>query len=241
MIKKATDKINLSGVSSPLLPLIYCDFSFNSGDSEGVYFQYNENDEITAVFSLRNGCITLAGIGESNISELFMFFKFAGVSEVLSDFMLDDSCEDLPLLKASARCVSNSDISFLDVSSTLGEYQSVYKLLSERGDNFPCWYSVFSKKINSSFACGAYKKDNGLIVSTATATAIYEKNAVISGVFTNSLYRGKGYATECVEALINKLYHENVSNILLWCEEDKIPFYEKIGFNVSGRIYLRKV
>ncbi len=241
MIKKVTDNINLSGVSSPLLPLIYCDFIFNSGDTEGVYFQYNENDEITSVFSLKNGCITLARVKDADLSELSMFFDFLGVSEIISDYPLDDSFEKIPLLETTARYENASDVSFLLETSKLSEYLGVYNLLNDSEGEFSGWYSNFSKKINSGVACGVYKVYDDSIVSTVTATAIYDKSAIISGVFTNPLYRGKGYASQCVKAVINQLCKKNVEKVYLWCEEDKLPFYEKLGFKFSGQIYLRKV
>ncbi len=241
MIKKVTDNINLSGVSSPLLPLIYCDFNFNSGDTEGVYFQYDENNEITSVFSLRNGCVTFAKIKETDFSEVSMFFEFLGVTDVLSDFPLDDAFESLPLLQLTHRSENVSDVEFLSETSRFGEYIEVFNLLNDTEGDFSRWYGNFSKKINSGVACGVYKVVDKSVVSTATATAIYDNRAVISGVFTNSLYRGKGYATECVKALINQLHKRNIDEIYLWCEEDRIPFYEKMGFYMSGQIYLRKV
>ncbi|MBE6803099.1 MAG: GNAT family N-acetyltransferase [Ruminococcaceae bacterium] len=241
MIKKVTDNISLSGVSSPLLPLIYCDFIFNSGDTEGVYFQYNENDGITSVFSLKNGCITLARVKDADLSELSMFFDFLGVSEIISDYPLDDSFEKIPLLETTARYENASDVSFLLETSKLSEYLGVYNLLNDSEGEFSGWYSNFSKKINSGVACGVYKVYDDSIVSTVTATAIYDKTAIISGVFTNPLYRGKGYASRCVKAVINQLCKKNVEKVYLWCEEDKIPFYKKLGFKFSGQIYLRKV
>lgn len=241
MIKKVTDTDSLSGVSSPLLPLIYCDFIFNSGDTEGVYFQYNENDEITSVFSLKNGCITLARVKDADLSELSMFFDFLGVSEIISDYPLDDSFEKIPLLETTARYENASDVSFLLETSKLSEYLGVYNLLNDSEGEFSGWYSNFSKKINSGVACGVYKVYDDSIVSTVTATAIYDKTAIISGVFTNPLYRGKGYASQCVKAVINQLCKKNVEKVYLWCEEDKKTFYKKLGFKFSGQIYLRKV
>ena len=241
MIKKVTDNINLSGVSSPLLPLIYCDFTYNSGDTEGVYFQYNETDEISSVFSLKNACITLARVKDTDLSELSMFFDFLSVSEIISDYPLDESFEKLQLLETTTRCENALDVSFLLKTSKSSEYLGVYNLLNDSKGQFPRWYSNFSKKINSGVACGVYKVYDDSIVSTVTATAIYDKIAIISGVFTNPLYRGRGYASECVKAVINELYKKNVEKVCLWCEEDKIPFYEKLGFKFMGQIYLRKV
>ncbi|MBR4286811.1 MAG: GNAT family N-acetyltransferase [Clostridia bacterium] len=241
MIKKVTDNIDLSGVSSPLLPLIYCDFHFNSGDAEGVYLQYNEVDELTAVFSLKNGCVTFSKVRDADFSEALMFFSFLGVSDILSDCPLNGDFKAFSLLEATTRSEKTCDVGTLSEKSKLSEYQNIYKLLNEEVGNFSNWYGNFSRKINSGNALGVYKAIENSVVSTATATAIYNKNAVISGVFTNPLYRGKGYVTECVKALINLLHKKNVKNIYLWCEDDKIPFYEKTGFNVKGKIYLRKV
>ncbi len=241
MIKKVTDNINLSGVSSPLLPLIYCDFYYNSGDAEGVYFQYDENNELTAAFSLKNGCVTFTKINEGDFTEALMFFEFLGVSEVLSDCPLDEAFKSFPLLGVTVKSKNTCDVEILSVKSKLGEYQSIYNLLSDNADGFTNWYGTFSRKINSGASCGVYKVIENSVVSTATVTAVYNNNAVISGVFTIPGHRGKGYATECVTALIKELHKQAVDNAYLWCEEDKIPFYEKAGFCISGKIYLRKV
>lgn len=241
MIKKVTNNIDLSGVSSPLLPLIYCDFYFNSGDTEGVYFQYDENNELTSVFSLKNGCVTLVRVKEADFHEVLMFFSFLGISDVLSDCALNEKFKGFPLLDITTQCENTNDVEFLSVKSKISEYRSVYNLLSDNADDFSNWYGNFSRKINSDTACGVYKFYDNSVVSTATATAVYDKSAVVSGVFTNSGYRGKGYATECVRALINQLHQQDVNKIYLWCEEDKIPFYKKMGFNENGKIYLGKV
>ena len=241
MIKKVMDNINLSGVSSPLVPLIYCDFNFNSGDTEGVYFEYNESNELTAAFSLKNGCVTFAKIKESDFSEILMFFEFLGVSDILSDHPLDETFKTFPLLEATTRLENTCDIEILSEKSKFGEYHSIYDLLNDNAGDFSNWYGNFSKKINYKVACCIYKIIENSVVSTATATAIHNKNAVISGVFTNPVHRGKGYATECVKALISELHKQDVDEVYLWCEEDKIPFYEKMGFSTSGQIYMKRV
>ena len=241
MIKKVTDNINLSGVSSPLLPLIYCDFVYNSGDSDGVYYLYDNNDEPAAVFSVKNCCATFVKIKEADYSELSMFFDFYGVAEVLSDYPFDESFRSIPLLEAESRMVGYTTVERLSESSKMSEYLGVFNLLNDTDGDFARWYSVFSKKINSSVSCGVYKLFENTVVSTATATAIYENTAVISGVFTDPSQRGRGYASECVNAVIDELFKMNVRRIFLWCDADKVPFYEKLGFSSNGEIYIRRV
>ena len=241
MIKKVTDKINLSGVSSPLLPLIYCDFIYNSCDSDGVYFLYDSNDQPVAVFSVKHGCATFVKIKGADYSEVSIFFDFYGVTEVLSDYQFDASFKPVPLLETESRVVGNARVECLNKASKMSEYLGVFNLLNDTEGDFAPWYNTFSKKINASVSCGVYKTIENYVVSTATATAIFGNNAVISGVFTDPVHRGKGYASECVNGVINELFKMNVRQIFLWCDADKIPFYEKLGFSLNGEIYIRRV
>ena len=70
MIEKVTDFGSLSGVLSPLLPLVYADGSFSQNDLDGAFFQKSEYDELQAVLSLKNTCVTLIVISEDGIEEL---------------------------------------------------------------------------------------------------------------------------------------------------------------------------
>ena len=65
MIKKVTDINSLSGVLSPLLPLICGDFVYPYNDTDGAYIQLDENEDITAVLSLKNGSATVVKINSS--------------------------------------------------------------------------------------------------------------------------------------------------------------------------------
>ncbi len=241
MIKKVTDKINLSGVSSPLLPLIYCDFKFSAVETDGVYFQYDEQENLQSLFSLKNGCVTLVKVGDIDVLELSAFFDLLGVCEILSDCEFSSDSSKLALMNRNTQNDECSDVLFIDKASKTRDYLEIFNLLSENEGDFSHWYSNFSKKINSSYALGAYKTNDKNVVSTAIANAVFDNKATISGVFTNPLYRGKGYASECIKALVNKLFELDVKEVYLWCEEDKIPFYVKNGFDVCGSIYIRKV
>lgn len=241
MIKKVTDNINLSGVSSPLLPLIYCDFEYSSDEIDGVYFQYDDNNTVQAVFSLKGDFATLINVSGDSMAELSAFFAFLGVREVMSDRLFDSDAEVLHLMKLSPGGDSYSGAFFLNAASRTGEYRDVFRLLNEGEGDFSRWYSVFSKKINRSHALGAYMLGDDTVVSTATVTAIYGDSAVISGVFTHFSYRGKGYASACLKAVADELFKRGVSKVYLWCREDKVQFYEKLGFEVCGEIYQGRV
>lgn len=239
MIKKVTDINSLSGVSSPLLPLIYGDFIYPYNDTDGAYIQLDENGDITAVLSLKNGSAAVVKMSSSvDINEIKTFFSFSCVTSVISDFSLQLSNEKTyKLLMCTPDKKEEKETNNLSVESGVSEYKSVYGLLSQSGENFGNWYPVFSKKINNGFAEAVYKNVGGVFVSTATATAIYNDTAIISGVYTSLDFRNKGYASECVNGLLNQLYKSGVKRTYLWCENKNISFYKKLGFTVCGEVY----
>lgn len=240
MIEKITDFRSLSGVFSPLLPLVYADGSFSQNDLDGAFLQKSESDEIQAVFSLKNTCVTLLAIDNNATEEFEKFFSFCGVTEILSDKPLTHFChtqKELNLFEYHGNFEEQNNCIALTSESTIKEYQDIYNIVFEEGCNFDNWYPEFSKKINSFNAFGAYLKVNGNVISVAISPAIYKDASVIAGVCTLKEYRNKGYASACVKALLNELNKNNISEIYLWCEDNNIDFYNKLDFKNIGKIY----
>lgn len=241
MIEKITDFGSLSGVLSPLLPLVYADGSFSHNELDGSFFQKNEQGELQAIFSLKNTCVTLILLNENGINELEAFFSFCGVSEILSDKPVEQLCKNqqaLNLLEFSGEAFGEEYCLKLTSESSISEYQSVYNILSEQGNNFENWFPEFSKKINSSDAFATYFVVDKKVVSVAISPAIYWDCAIIAGVYTLSTYRNQGFAGKCMKALLSELKINNLSKIYLWCEDKNISFYEKLRFENIGKIYL---
>ncbi len=240
MIEKITDFGSLSGVSSPLLPLIFADGFYSQNDLDGTFLQKTENDEIQAVFSLKNSCVTLVLVSDKDLEELERFFSFLGVIEILSDKSLTQLCKtqkEIDLFEFSTEIEEENNCFIINPKSTISEYQEVYNLVSEQGNNFVDWFPEFSKKINSFNAFATYIKVDENIVSVAISPASYDNSAVIAGVHTLKDYRNKGYAGECIKALLKELKRNNISKIYLWCEEKNIDFYNKLNFKNIGKIY----
>lgn len=142
-------------------------------------------------------------------------------------------------MRTDSRGESFGNVKEITPASRLGDYEKVFPLLSADGD-FNVWYPVFSRKVNNSFAYGVYAEEDGAYVSCAIAPYASEKTAVIAGVYTDEAYRGKGYATQCVKALLNKLKNNGVDNTYLWCEHKNINFYKNIGFEMCGEVYVKE-
>lgn len=241
MIEKLSDFKSVSGVNSPLVPLVYADGVYSSSELDGIFIQSDKNGEISALFSMKNTCVALCGISESDEEELESFFRFCGVRNIVSDTPLSGfsgACGELPLMKFSKRVYKNSNTSVLTAGSELCEYQEVYNIIFNGDGSFENWFPEFSKKINSGVAFASYFKIGNAAVSAAISPYVFGKNAVIAGVSTSEAYRNKGYGGLCVKSLLKTLYENGVSDIFLWCEDDKLPFYEKIGFEKAGKVYL---
>ncbi len=241
MIEKITDFGSLSGVLSPLLPLIFTDGRFSQQDIDGAFLQKTEDGEIQAVFSLKNTCVTLVLVSDKGTEELENFFSFCGVTEILSDKPVTKFCKnqkDLSLLEFCGAFEEECNGAGLTAKSTINEYNKVYNVVFEEGNNFENWFPEFSKKINSDNAFAIYSEIDDRVVSVAISPAIYENIAVIAGVYTLKEYRKKGYASECVKGLLCKLKNRNITKVYLWCEDNNIDFYRKLSFINRGKIFI---
>ena len=227
MIEKITDFESLSGVSSPLLPLVFADGAFSQNDLDGAFVQKAENGEVQAFFSLKNTCVTLIFMSCEGSEELENFFCFCGVTEILSDKPISQFCKtqkELNLFEFNQKIEEENKCLSINLKSTISEYENIYNVVFDEGNNFENWFPEFSKKINSFNAFATYSKINEKTVSGAISPAIFENTAIIAGVHTLKEYRNKGYASECVKALLNELNKNRISQIYLWCEDRNIDF-----------------
>ncbi len=237
MITKVTDVNALSGVDSPLFPLIYSDFRYPSSESDGVY-EHIEYGKRQCIISVKNGTAVIVKTGENfNSDELFAFFSFWSISDILADFKLKNTQKAYPLFSAASCENISIDTCFLSPKSRFSDYEKLYSLLSEYGENFSEWFSVFSRKINNGDALCSYITAENKIKSACVVNSIYANSAVISGVATHSGYRKKGCASMCIKAMLNKLHVRGVQNVYLWCETNNTDFYKNIGFKQIGEIY----
>ncbi|MGN1315608.1 MAG: GNAT family N-acetyltransferase [Acutalibacteraceae bacterium] len=241
MIEKITDFESISGVSSPLFSLLYTDGVFSLGSLDGVFLQRAENGEITALFSMKNTCVNLVTLDNPDFSELKNFFEFSKVVSILSDTPLNMICnvqKEYSLLRFLGSQTFESGCVRLTSQSSTEEYKNIFALLSEKGDNFENWFTDFSRKINSENAKATYVCVDNKIVSCAVAPAVYKETSVVAGVYTLKEYRNKGYARECLKGLLNALSGGKIKEVYLWCEDDNIGFYEKLGFVNIGKVFI---
>ncbi len=241
MITRVTDFECLSGVSSPLLPLIYSSFCYPQNECDGVFLQTDEKGCINSLFSLSGNSVVLISVVDGDFEELRSFFSFFKVKYITSQMHIDCFCTDIekhPLMNFNGRLQGEAGCKTLTASSSINEYKAVHSLVGGNETGFADWFPVFSKKINNGNGFATYFEADSKAVSTATAPFIYGDCAVIAGVATNPAFRKQGFASKCVNALVSALIFENKNNIFLWCKESLVSFYESSGFTLYGDVYI---
>lgn len=241
MISKITDFKCVSGVSSPLLPLVYSSFCYPQNECDGAFLQTDTNGCINSVFSLSNNSAVLIRLSDGDFNELCSFFNFFKVKYITSREPVDIFCssaDKCPLMTFNGELQGVCDCKSLTLSSTAEDYKSVHNLVSEIGNAFADWYPVFSKKINTCDAFATFFEAESKAVSAAAAPFVYGDCAVISGVATHNDFREKGFASACVRALVSTLITKEKNEIFLWCKESVSPFYKRLGFKICGNIYI---
>ncbi|MBR5442246.1 MAG: GNAT family N-acetyltransferase [Clostridia bacterium] len=237
MIEKITDIGILSGVSSPLLPLLCADFRYSATDVDGAYVQ-RDNNTVKALASIKNGCATVCVVEDDfSHEEMNSFLSFLHVGQVLSNAPLDDAFKSVALLEITPEPCNSGDLHVTSPTWKLSQYKALYQLLSEGDGSFDSWFTDFSRRVNDGFALGVCSSD---YVSCAVAPCVYEKCGIIAGVYTLPQHRGQGLAQDCVNGLLSALNAKGIRVAYLWCNEDKVKFYKKSGFRVIGNLYIRE-
>lgn len=242
MIERITDFSCLSGVDTPLLPLLYADFKYTAGEFGGTFIQKDEKGNVLCAFSVKNGCADFCEIGNSDFEEIAEFFDFLQIKTVTSESVLPifRNYSEYNLMILREQKPNTNGCRVLSIASSLAEYKSVFEILSDGDGCFENWFAEFSKKVNNGNALAAYCVCNGKIVSAALAPAFYGENAVIAGVFTAEEYRDNGFASACLNKLVKRLKEKGVVNIRLWCDSSNTHFYEKNGFEIQSKIFIGK-
>lgn len=238
MITKIQEKSSLSGVKSPLLPLIYSDFLFPKNECDGAFFQ-TVNCENTLLLSLKGGSVNVIKLSDNyDVKELEAFFSFSHIKNIVSDFKINGCFKKFNLYCTDKVMFAEGDYLQLNGGSTTEAFKGVYSLLNEGEGDFTLWYPDFTRRLNGGVAKGVYLTCSNTVVSCAVCPALWGESAVIGGVATHKEYGNKGYGSLCVKALVNLLFKCNVKNIYLWCSNENCGFYEKIGFCKIGNIYI---
>lgn len=240
MIKEIESFEEINGVNSPLIPRIFSAFKYKNG-SDNAWRQINDEGNTIALLSAVDGNFTLIATELTDLEEAIEFLRFFGCSSLLSNISLSSASEKYSLFKFTGdeNEERNERFTVLNSASTVSMYRGYYAVLfMGSADYFESWYYDFSKKIINGDAKAVALNRFQKFLSIATAPMIFENTAIISGVFTLSGFRNRGYSRATIYKLIEELKKDNVTEIYLWCEKSLDEFYEKSGFTKMGNVYL---
>ena len=182
-----------------------------------VWAQLDENEQITAVVSTsRNGKSLVFARENADKEEL--------------EFVIDNKNDEIDkkyLLRKSAPC--NGVRKGIDKS----EY---WKIKDLNDDDREKHNEIVALKmlLNSMGKCeGAVATKDNQIVSGGFIT-FSQKVSLITDVYTDEAYRGKGYGKALVEKLLNLSINEDV---YLVSKGHNLKFYKKCGFEIVKEIY----
>jgi predicted GNAT family N-acyltransferase len=240
MIKEIEYFEKISGEFSPLFSRIFAALKYKSG-SDNAWQQVDENGNMTALLSAVDGNFTLVATENTDFCEIKEFISFMGCNSIVSNVPLSSSAKSYALFKFCGNENTGIAQEFVSLSkdSTMNEYKNFYSLLfADSVNDFDSWYCDFSKKIVNNDAKAICLKQMETLVSIATVPMIYKNTAIISGIYTLESYRNRGYSKATIYKLVEVLKKENITDIYLWCEKHLEEFYNKLGFEIIGKVYI---
>ena len=185
-----------------------------------VWVQFDENEQITAlVATSRNGRSLVFARDNADREEL--------------EFVIDNENDEIDkkyLLRKSASCNG------IEKGINKSEY---WKIKDLNNDDREKHNEIIALKmlLNSMGKCeGAVVSEDNRVVSGGFIT-FSQKTSIITDVYTENTYRGKGYGKALVEKLLNLSINEDV---YLVSKEHNLDFYKKCGFEIVKEIYDNK-
>ncbi len=119
----------------------------------------------------------------------------------------------------------------ITITSALPGEEDLYELYQVLGWNqFLKLDSTTLMRAMSESYYSVYTYSGEILVATGRVISDSITNAYISGVGVHNDYRHQGIATRIIEQLVDHCRKANL-HIQLFCEEDMIHFYEKLGFS----------
>lgn len=208
---------------------IECDFKAYSNYNFAQFFKAYDNN-VTAVISLIDGfmCISENNAEADELKEFIAVLNPNGIlcSSTLAQ-KLNIKGETFYIMertKEGKNFYGFSEETFASaVHGDLLEFSEGTLILPQR-DNFVSDFS-FKQRRGLSFAISNGK-------AMASAFAVGQTSLYIGAVATDKRYRNMHHGTKVVEALIFALKKPKA---YLFCQQNNIPFYEKLDFNVIGQ------
>ena len=200
--------------------------------------QRDEDEVLTAFLSKVYGTICLTMTPEANRKELLSFLPFAGFSALFAPISLFEEGMDgaepgcVMTLEYGKNCKARTSreegltLSFDDA------YKDFYEALSCSNPGYLTgtyedFLTDFSHRVRHQTAHFVLLRKDGKPAATAAVLVETPNRLFLGGVSTLPEYRGRHYASTCIQALCERFPEHKV---FLCCRPEKQVFYERLGF-----------
>lgn len=206
---------------------------------------------ITAAVSKVDSHVTVAAGEGFDPQEMREFLKVIGFSSLLGEKRV---LEDLGfkiyekgiIMKYNPAGISGEEGNFESCNFELCQeppYREIYDLLRSPeafGESIPPyehWLCDISARVRKNCARVLFSEMDGKCVSCGMLTFESDDGAIIGAVATEESFRKKGYGSGIVKGLCRRAERDRKTAVLM-CREDKVSFYEKLGFKITGEFSL---
>ena len=182
------------------------------------YKQIDESENITAIISRLDNDYTVCHNDNFNQKELDDFFKTLGFNSILcnEDLKLSFSY-DYGITMATNKKIEKT-INYAEIDE-YPKLMDLFNLEDYSSADFESWYVDVSLNIN------------GEIISSGIFSSIYNNDAILTAVSTQSEFRRMGYASALVSAMVCDIK----GKVYLMRDKNKNEeFYKKLGFENIG-------
>lgn len=213
-----------------------------------VMFWIQELDgKITAAVSKVDSHVTVAAEKNFDAQELNEFLNVIGFSSLLGEkWVLDDLgfkiSEKGIIMKYSPLASSDGNIELLTFDRE-PPYRKIYNLLKEPDafdesiSSYEDWLCDLSARVRNNCARVLFREKEDKCISCGMFTFESDSGAVIGAVATHKDFRSMGYASDIVKELCIAAQKEK-KDVFLMCREDKVSFYKKLEFKITGEFSL---
>ena len=207
-------------------------------------YRSDKNAVLNNFYCFENSDIMLMGenlsvcgnLNEEQVEELLSFCQFMGV------YGLESRQDNLPVEHRNVMHLMKYTGGSCCGCEEMIKNENLYQFSQFSCSNFPgtafnMVYSYFARKVNRGVSDVYYLEHNGKIVSGALATH-FDDSIYLTFVSTARNFRKQGLAKKVIEHIICQYPDKEV---ILMCESELLPFYEKLYFEKTGEIYLYKL
>lgn len=221
-------------------------FGFDS-KFQDVWAEFSADGRMKAVLMRYYGNFMIYAPGDFDVAQFASLIRRDRRFEMLSGRK-----ETVDRLRDSVRYIVEKQMHFAELTegrlppdsinwarvqkATLADVDSIFTLKRQIAEfrHVPTSEQTFRHSMVSGTGRSYIVKIGGQVVSVASTTAENSRSAMIVGVCTHPDHRNKGYATMCVNALVQELLREGRSLCLFYENPAAGSIYKRIGFRDIG-------